>query len=62
MKNFLSSLTPFLVLGRVLKSNDDNTFIYFRKDHVKKVTKLFTGPCVFELYEKIIAVETLSIC
>ena len=55
------TLKPKLVLGLKVDTNDAQTTITFREDHVKKVTSLFTGECIFDLYKKVTEARTTNI-
>ena len=55
------TLKPKLILNNKIVSNEGKTTITFHEDHIKKVTSLFTGECIFELYKKISGTETTNI-
>ena len=55
------TLKPKLELGLIVKSNEDKTSVFFRENHIKKVTSLFTGKCIFDLYKKITDAKTTNV-
>ena len=55
------TLTPKLILHNKIETNEGNTCVTFFEDHVYKVTSLYTGDCILDLYKKIIDNDTTNI-